>query len=140
MTDNKIVSREIHLKQRPTGFLSEDNFATVQVSIPQLREGQFLVRNIWMSVDPHIRIFMSRGTKFTPAFKLNEPLNGQCIGRIEESKSDKFKVDEYVIGNSGWREYWISDDGTHKDIVKIDPKAVPIKSFLGVLGMSGLTA
>lgn len=140
MTENKLVSREIHLRQRPTGFLSEDNFELVQVSIPQLREGEFLIRNIWMSVDPYLRQYMSMGTKIMPAFKLNEPLNGGSIGQIIESKNDKFKVGEYVLGNSGWREYWISDGSTDENIIKIDPKIVPIRWFLGVLGISGFTA
>ena len=53
------------------------------------------------SVDPFLRQYMNRGTKLMPAFKLNEPLNGGCIGQIIESKNDKFKVGEYVLGNSG---------------------------------------
>jgi NADPH-dependent curcumin reductase CurA len=140
MENNKIVSREIHLKQRPTGFLNDDNFELVQVSIPQLSEGEFLVRNIWMSLDAHMRSYMSKGTKLMPAFKLNEPLNGECIGQIIESKNDKFKAGDCVLGNSGWREYWISDGSPDKNIIKIDPKIAPIRWFLGVLGISGLTA
>ena len=54
---NKIVSKEIHLRQRPAGFVSEEDFELVQAELPELREGEFLVRNIWMSVDPHIGYF-----------------------------------------------------------------------------------
>lgn len=137
---DKMVSQEIHLKQRPTGLLSEDNFELVQVRIPQLSEGEFLVRNIWMSIDPHVRQYMNRGTKLMPAFQLNKPLNGECIGQIIESKNDKFRVGQYVSGNSGWREYWISDGSVDNNVVKIDSKIAPIRWLLGVLGISGFTA
>lgn len=140
---NRIVSKEIHLKQRPTGFVTEDNFELVEVNIPELKEGEFLIRNIWMSVDPHMRIYLGRETGVMHAFELNKPLGGGCIGQVVESKSDKFSVGEYVFGDSGWREYWISNgssDGNNKYITKIDPTVAPIQHFLGILGITGLTA
>jgi len=141
MTD-KVVSKEIHLTHRPTGFVTEQNFKIVQVELPELREGEFLVRNKWMSVDPHMRIFLAQGTRSTSAYKLNRPLSGGCVGQIIVSKSDKFKEGDYVLADNGWREYWISNDNANniKDVTVIDPKIGSIQHFLGLLGITGFTA
>lgn len=140
---NKIVGKEIHLKKRPTGFVTEDDFELVNVMIPELKkEGEFLVRNIWISIDPFMRIFMVKGSRIMPPVELNKPLNGGCIGQIIESRSDKFKVGEYIKANFGWREYWVSQD-TDNDgqiVTKVDPKIAPIQYFLGILGITGITA
>jgi NADPH-dependent curcumin reductase CurA len=67
LPDNNIVSKEIHLKIRPTGFVTEDDFELVEVEVPEIKkEGEFLVRNIWMSIDPFMRIYMVKGSKIMP--------------------------------------------------------------------------
>jgi hypothetical protein len=132
---NKIVGKEIHLKKRPTGFVTEDDFELVEVEIPEIKkEGEFLVRNIWMSVDPFMRIFMVKGSKISPPAQLNKVLNGGCVGQVIESKSNKFRVGEYVKANFGWREYWVSQDieSNAKDVIKVDPKVAPVQYFLGI--------
>lgn len=143
-SNNKLISKEIHLKKRPAGFVNEDDFDLVEVEIPEIRkEGEFLVRNIWMSVDPFMRIYLTNGSKIMPPAQLNKPLNGGCIGRVIESKSDKFKVGEYVKANFGWREYWIgynADNNNSKDITIVDPRIAPVQYFLGILGITGITA
>jgi NADPH-dependent curcumin reductase CurA len=142
MTD-KIVGREIHLKHRPKGLPTEDNFELVRVDIPEPKEGEFLVRNIWMSLDPHMRTYMAKGTGFMPAYQLNKPPSGGCVGQVMESRNDTFKAGDYVLGNSGWREYWVSKgggDGNGQDVAKVDPKLAPIQYFLGILGITGFTA
>src|SRR5919108_1512627 len=139
-----MIGKEIHLKKRPAGFVTEDDFELVEAEIPEIKkEGEFLVRNIWMSVDPFMRIYMDKGSKIIPPIELNKPLNGGCIGQVIESRSDKFKVGEYVKANSGWREYWVGHDvdNNGKDIItKVDPKIAPLEYFLGILGITGITA
>lgn len=103
MTNSKIVSKEIHLKRRPTGFVTEDDFEIVDVNLPELKkEGEFLVRNIWMSIDPFVRIYMVKGSRIMPPIELDKPLNGGCIGQ-------KNKIQKYQI--SSWRvcqgEFWL---------------------------------
>jgi NADPH-dependent curcumin reductase CurA len=96
-----------------------------------------------MSVDPFMRIYMTKGSKIMPPSQLNKPLNGGCIGQIIESKSDKFKLGEYITANFGWREYWVYNDvdNNGKDIIiKVDPKIAPVQYFLGILGITGITA
>jgi NADPH-dependent curcumin reductase CurA len=135
---DKRLGHEIHLKQRPVGFPTEDNFEFVRVSVPAPREGEFLVRNIWMSVDPYMRGRMRETKGHLPSFQLNKPLEGACVGQVIESKNNQFKVGEYLLSNFGWREYWLSVDGS--GITKVDPNMAPIQSYLGVLGMTGFTA
>ena len=137
MVDEK-VGHEVHLKQLPVGFPTENNFEFVRVSVPAPKQGEFLVRNIWMSVDPYMRGRMNKTKSHLPSFQLNKPLEGACVGQVLESKNNQFKVGDYLLSNFGWREYWLSMDGS--GITKVDPNMAPIQSYLGVLGMTGLTA
>jgi NADPH-dependent curcumin reductase CurA len=138
-----MIGKEIQLKRRPAGFVAEDDFELVEVEIPEIeKEGEFLIRNIWMSVDPWMRIYLTKGSKIMPPAQLNKPLNGGCIGQVIESRSDKFGVGEYVKANFGWREYWVGNeaDSSGKDIIKVSPKIAPLQYFLGILGITGITA
>src|SRR6188472_4467048 len=135
MVGDKRVSREIHLKQRPVGIPTENDFELVKVNVLDPKEGEFLVRNIWMSVDPYMRGRM-RETKrsYIHSFQLGKPLEGGCVGQIIESKeNNQFKVGEYVLGNFGWREYWLfNGSSSGSGVMKIDPKMAPIQWYLGI--------
>ena len=139
MAKEKLVSREIHLKHRPFGMPTENDFELVEVDIPDLKGGEFLVHNIWMSVDPYMRGRMRDTKSYISPFQVGKPLEGGCIGQVIKSNNDRFKVGDYVLGNLGWREYWLSD-GSGGDITKIDPNMAPIQWYLGILGLTGLTA
>ena len=115
----------------------ERDFGLVTVPIPEPDEGQVLVRNIYMSVDPYMRGRISDRKRYTPPFQLGEPLTGGCVGQVVVSKSSLFQVGDYVLGQQGWREYYISS-GTH--LTKIDPHIAPIQTYLGTVGMPGMTA
>src|SRR5215207_7286555 len=97
------ASREICLTEYPVGMPSENNFKLVRVEIPEpTKEGEFLVRNIWMSVDPYMRGRMRKdGNSYIPPFKLGQPLEGSCIGQVIASKNKQFAVGEYVLGMFG---------------------------------------
>ena len=132
------VGYEIHMKERPLGIASENNFELVRVRVPDLKQAQVLVRNVWMSVDPYMRGRMSETKSYVPPFELNKPLEGDCIGQIIESKNRQFEVGEYLLSNFGWREYWVSTGSN--DISKIAPTIAPLQSYLGIMGRTGLTA
>jgi NADPH-dependent curcumin reductase CurA len=89
-----------------------------------------------------MRIYMVKGSKISPPIELNKAIDGGCIGQIIESKSENFRVGEYVKANFGWREYWVAHDKGKdaKDIAKVDSKIAPIQYFLGILGITGITA
>jgi NADPH-dependent curcumin reductase CurA len=133
----QIVSREIRLKRRPMGMPTEDDFELAQVRVPELASGQVLVRNVYMSVDPYMRGRMLDRESYVPPFQLEKPLEGGCVGRVLESNQENFQVGNHVLGMLGWREWYISDGS---GLAKIDPNAAPIQAYLGVMGMTGMTA
>ena len=132
-----VKSREIRLKNRPEGLPRETDFELAEVALSEIGEGEILVQNIYMSVDPYMRGRMVDQRSYLPPFQLSQPLDGGCVGRVVESKNEQFQVGNFVLGMSGWREYYISD-GT--GLNKIDPKVAPIQAYLGTVGMPGLTA
>jgi len=134
---NTTVSREIRLKNRPVGLPAESDFELAEVTIPEVRAGEILVQNIYMSVDPYMRSRMYDRKSYLPPFQLNQPLEGSCVGRVVESKNEQFKVGDFVLGWLGWREYYISQGS---GLTKIYPNIAPIQAYLGTLGMPGLTA
>jgi NADPH-dependent curcumin reductase CurA len=132
-----ILSREIHLKRRPIGMPAESDFELVEVPIPGPGDGEVLVRNIYLSVDPYMRARMVERPGYSSPFPLGQPLDGGCVGRVVKSKNETFAVGDYVSGFRGWREYYVSDGA---DLVKIDPKLAPIQTYQGTFGMPGMTA
>jgi NADPH-dependent curcumin reductase CurA len=135
----KHVNREIHLKSRPTGMPRAENFELVETEIPKPGQGQFLVRNIWMSVDPYMRGRMMDRQSYVPPFQVGRVLDGGSVGQVIGSNHDGFAEGDYVCGfaNGGWREYWVSDGAMMQ---KVDPSLAPLQAYLGTLGMPGLTA
>lgn len=131
------TGREVRLKRRPVGMVSRDDFELVEVPIPEPGKGEVLVRNIYMSVDPYMRGRMNDQESYVPPFELHKPLEGGCVGQVVISRNDGFRQGGYVLGMKGWREAYISDGS---DITPIDPGLGPVQSFLGVLGMPGMTA
>jgi NADPH-dependent curcumin reductase CurA len=139
MGEERLVSREIHLKRRPVGMPTENNFQLVKANIPDLKDDEFLVRNIWMSVDPYMRGRMSETKSYISPYQIGKPLEGSCVGQIIKSNNNRFTVGDYILGNLGWREYWISN-GSGSDIMKIDQNLAPIQWYLKgcrVIGSTG---
>ena len=133
------VNREIYLKSRPVGMPTAANFELVESPVPRPAAGQFLVRNIWMSVDPYMRGRMMDRESYVPPFEVGRPLDGGSVGRVVESKHGGFAAGDYVCGfaSGGWREYYVSDGAMMQ---KVDPALAPLQAYLGVLGMPGMTA
>ena len=132
-----VQSRQIELASRPEGVPSKDNFSLSTTELSPIQDGEILVLNEWMSVDPYMRGRMKESDSYVPAFQIGEPMEGGCIGEVIESKNEHFEVGDQVLGNLGWREYWKSDG---EGVRKLDPKLAPIQSYLGALGMTGMTA
>jgi len=133
------TNREIHLASRPTGMPKSENFKLVETPMPKTGQGQFLVRNILMSVDPYMRGRMMDRESYIPPYQVGQVLDGGSVGQVVESQHAGFAAGDYVCGfaTGGWREYWVSD-GTMMQ--KVDPSLAPLQAYLGVLGLPGLTA
>lgn len=135
MTD--IMSREIRLVSRPNGMPTTDNFAIATTKLEPLQDGQVLVRNLYMSVDPYMRGRMSARKSYVPPFELGQPLNGGAVGEVIESRTQKFKQGDVVISSFGWREYFIAVPQT---LHLVSRDIQPLSTYLGALGMTGMTA
>jgi NADPH-dependent curcumin reductase CurA len=132
------TGREVRLASRPQDWPTEENFSVVEVEVPNPGPGQVLVRNLFMSVDPYMRGRMNDVKSYVPPFQLGAPLDGGAVGEVVESNSPDHQVGDVVLHGLGWREYAVVDA---KQARVLDPKAAPSLSvYLGVLGMTGLTA
>lgn len=105
--------------------------------VPPLQDGQVLVRNLYMSVDPYMRGRMNEGMSYVPAFELGEPLTGGAVGEVVESRADQYKPGDVVTSMYGWREFFQSAPG---ELHLVDREIQPLSLYLGALGMTGMTA
>jgi hypothetical protein len=131
------MNREIHLASRPTGFPEDANFKLVERPVPDIGDGQVLVRNVFMSVDPSMRGRMNDVRSYVPAFQVDEPLQGRAAGVVVRSNHSAFREGDAVSGSVGWREYYAADALT---LTKVDTSVAPLSAYLGVLGSTGFTA
>ncbi|MEW2292702.1 NADP-dependent oxidoreductase [Streptomyces sp. NPDC006743] len=131
------AGREWHLLSRPVGWPKPEDFALVEAELPQPGEGQILVRNEYLSVDPYMRGRMSAAKSYVAPYELNEPMQGGAVGQVVASRAEGVAVGDHVLHFGGWREYAAVDAA---QAVKVDPEAAPLSAYLGVLGMTGLTA
>lgn len=131
------TSREIQLASRPVGRPVPENFRLAEVPLPELGEGQVLVRNHYISVDPYMRGRMNDVKSYSAPFALDEALDGGAVGEVIASRSDDRKVGDAVVHQLGWREYAVLDAAA---TMPARTDLAPASAFLGVLGMTGLTA
>jgi hypothetical protein len=114
----------------------EGDFELVEVPAPEPGEGEILVRNVYMSVDPYMRGRMRDVKSYVPPFEVGAVMSGGNVGQVIESRHDAFAEGDFVMGMQGWRELYTSDGGDQR---KVDPRLGSLSSYLGVLGMPGLT-
>jgi NADPH-dependent curcumin reductase CurA len=131
------VGREVRLVARPHGFPDEDLFEVAETPIPAPAEGQVLIRNAYLSVDPYMRPRMNDVRSYVAPFTLGEAMTGGAVGRVASSRNARYAEGDWVLHQLGWRE-WALSDGTA--LRRIDPTVAPISTALGVLGMPGFTA
>ncbi|GAA3065337.1 hypothetical protein FHS39_001599 [Streptomyces olivoverticillatus] len=131
------TSREWHLVARPQGWPKPEDFALREAPVAEPREGEILVRNTHMSVDPYMRGRMNDVKSYVPPFQLDQPMDGGAVGEVVASRAEGFAPGDHVLHGLGWREYAVVDA---KRTVKVDPEAAQLSAYLGVLGMPGMTA
>jgi NADPH-dependent curcumin reductase CurA len=134
---NSKISQEIHFRSRPEGIPTADNFELVKGPLHAPIEGEVLVRNIYMSVDPYMRGRMREGKSYASPYQIGRVLYGGAVGQVIESHSHSLAEGDFVYNNKGWREYFAA---SADKLTQIDPNVAPIQAFLGALGMPGLTA
>ncbi len=134
---SKTASREIRLASRPTARPSATNFLLAQTEIDPPQDGEVLVHNLFMSVDPYMRGRMNDRKSYVPPFELGKALEGGALGEVIESRSPRFKPRDIVVSSLGWREHF---KVAAKALRPVNRDIKPLSIYLGALGTTGLTA
>jgi NADPH-dependent curcumin reductase CurA len=132
-------NREWRLVRRPHGWPVAEDFELAETDVPQPRDGQVLVRNLVMSVDPYMRGRMNDARSYAAPYELGKAMYGGAVGRVEASTVDALPVGAVVRHGLGWRE-WAVVPARQCEVVDPEGDGVPVSAYLGVLGMPGLTA
>jgi NADPH-dependent curcumin reductase CurA len=131
------MARAWHLKSRPSGTPTPENFELKEFELPPLGDGHVHIRNLWLSVDPYMRGRMNDVKSYVPPFQLGEPMDGGAIGEVIESKAEGLKAGDLVQHMAGWRDEAVVPARTAQKLPDI---GAPPEQFLGVLGVTGITA
>ena len=132
-------NRQILLAARPVGMVKETDFARREVPIPVPKAGEFLVRNIYLSLDPTIRGWMNEADTYMPAIRIGDVMRGGGVGVVVESQHPQYSAGDIVFGMIGWQDYFL---GTGNDAMPmmVLPQGPPLTAALSVLGITGMTA
>lgn len=134
MTDK---NRRIVLASRPTGFPTPGNFRLEETEIPRPKDGEVLLRTLYLSLDPYMRGRMNDAPSYAPPVNIDDVMTGGTVTRVEESNNPKYAVGDLVLSTSGWQDYAVSD-GT--GLARLDKEMPQPSLALGVMGMPGFTA
>lgn len=130
-------AKQIVLATRPHGMPTPENFAYQEVILPPLQDGEVLLESVYISVDPYMRGRMNDKKSYIDPFQVDQPITGNVVARVTESKSPGFQPGDKVIGLLPWATYSVAKADTLR---KIPPSDIPDSYYLGILGMPGLTA
>ena len=127
---------QILLDSRPEGLPKDSNFKTTHGEVPSPDDGQILARNIYLSLDPAMRGWMTDRKSYIEPVQLGDVMRGLTVAEVVESKAEGFAPGDLVSGALGWQSYAVAEP---KELQKL-PGGMPLPLFLGPLGMTGLTA
>ncbi|TRX43139.1 NADP-dependent oxidoreductase [Flavobacterium restrictum] len=130
-------TKQIVLASRPKGTPTTANFRTETITLSEIKNGEVLLKPNYFSVDPYMRGRMNDAKSYAEPFQIDKPINGGVTATVLESKSNNFKKGDCVVGMLPWQ---VQSVVSEKGLRKIDTKVVPESYYLGVLGMTGLTA
>ena len=131
------TNRQIVLAARPVGAPKETDFRLVEGPVPTPAEGELLVRTIWLSLDPYMRLRMGTDLRYYPPIPLGDVIVGGAVSRVVESRHPKFAPGDIVDDYTGWQDYAIAQGASAR---RVNPALGPLSTAVGVLGMPGLTA
>ncbi len=134
------LNRQLRLKSRPEGLVTRDNFDLVETTVPELQDGEVLVRVLYISMDPTNRVWMRDIPQYLPPVAIGEVMRALGLGRVVASRSPHYAEGDLVQGITGWQDYLVLHEDA-KGYVRLpaDP-GIPLPTLLGAAGMSGVTA
>lgn len=133
-----ISNRQVVLKSRPVGIPQAEHFEIRSAAVPELEDGQFLVKNLFLSVDPAMRGWVNAAANYSEPVGLGEVMRSFATGRVIRSRHSSYPEGALVMGLLGWQDYAVTDGSPVKRIIK--ETDLPLSLSLGVLGLNGLTA
>jgi NADPH-dependent curcumin reductase CurA len=134
------INKQIHLVSRPNVEASVDNFQLVEAPLPAVAEGQVLVRNHFLSLDPYMRGRMNDAKSYAQPQPLNAVMQGGTAGEVVESKHAAYQPGDKVVGFGGWQQYALVEGGAPGMLRKVDTTHIALSAYLGAVGMPGVTA
>jgi NADPH-dependent curcumin reductase len=134
------TNTRIVLASRPEGEPTPANFRLESAEVPPLIEGQVLVRNHYLSLDPYMRGRMNEGKSYAQPQPLDEVMIGGTVGEVVESRHPQYAAGDSVVGMGGWQTHCVVDANQPGLMRKVDTRNVPLPAYLGAVGMPGVTA
>lgn len=134
------INKQVLLASRPAGEATVGNFRLVETPVPALADGQVLVRNHYLSLDPYMRMRMNDAKSYAAPQPLDAVMIGGTVGEVVDSKNAKFAVGDKVVGMGGWQQYSVVDGSQPGVMRKVDTTHIPLSAYLGAVGMPGVTA
>jgi len=131
------MNKQVLLANRPTGWVQESDFRIVDSPMPVPREGEMLIRTLFLSLDPYMRGRMSAARSYATPVDIGAVMTGGTVGEVIDSKHPDYKRGDIVVGYVGWQQYGVSDG---RGLRKITPGPVSLGAYLGTVGMPGVTA
>ncbi len=131
------VNHQFRLAARPQGMVKREDFDYVEEPLPELADGQVLVKVKYISLDPAMRGWMNEGRSYVPPVQIGEVMRAATAGEVVESRSEKLAVGDTVSGWLGVQEYAVCEQSA---VFKVDAETVPLSKYVGALGMPGMTA
>ena len=128
-------NQRIVLASRPEGWVTPQNFRLEKAPLPRPADGEVLVKNLWLSLDPYMRGRISAAKSYVKGVDIGEVMVGQTVGEVMESKHPTLKKGDHVLTQLGWQLY-----GATQEATRIDGSRAPLSYYLGLLGMPGMTA
>ncbi|HXC23072.1 MAG TPA: NADP-dependent oxidoreductase [Solirubrobacteraceae bacterium] len=131
------VNHQFRLAARPQGMVTREDFDYVEEAVPELSDGQVLVKVEYISLDPAMRGWMAEGRSYVPPVQIGEVMRAGTVGQVVESKGEKLAVGDHVSGWLGVQQYAVCNEN---EVFKVDTEAASLPTYLGALGMPGVTA
>jgi len=134
------TNKQIHLVSRPEGEASAANFRLVEAPLGEPADGQVLVRNRFLSLDPYMRGRMNDAKSYAKPQPLGEVMQGGTVGEVVASRHPGYRPGDSVVGMGGWQQYALVDASVPGVLRKVDASRIPLPAYLGAVGMPGVTA
>ncbi len=133
-------NNRLTLAARPGNYIKKSDFVMQSVDLPPLKEGEFLIKVLFLSVAPVMKFYMLDGAGIENPMDLGDTMRGRGVGEVIESKNRDFQIGDIVQGKCGWQQYVVCDGSPYHMMYKVNQRGLSYSTALGILGMTGFTS